>query len=311
MTWRWRCISSRGAPTGGPTVRRQPGEPRALPARADRGHQGRRRRPLAASSCAWRRPAARATPGSPPSEGRDAIGLLAELPDLWDVNVADWSNDSVTARFADEGYQERHIGFVKSLTTKPVVGVGRFTSPDAMVSAIRRGVMDPDRRGAAVDRRSFLPAKIEAGARDEIRECIGCNICVAADNQCVPIRCTQNPTMGEEWRRGWHRCIAPAPPDGGSVLVVGGGPAGLELARALGARGMEVTRRGRHAPGRAPLLHEATLPGLASWMRVADHRIQAPEADGERRSRSTAGSRPTTCSRSVPATSMGDRRAGA
>ena len=210
------------------------------------------------------------------SEGRDAISLLAELPDLWDVNVADWSNDSVTARFADEGYQERHIGFVKSLTTKPVVGVGRYTSPDAMVSAIRRGVMDliGSARPSIAD--PYLPRKIEEGREDEIRECIGCNICVAADNQCVPIRCTQNPTMGEEWRRGWHpERIAPAPAGSGSVLVVGAGPAGLELARALGQRGVEVTlaEAGTRLGGR--LLHEATLPGLASWMRVADHRIQA------------------------------------
>jgi dimethylamine/trimethylamine dehydrogenase len=72
------------------------------------------------------------------SEGRDVVAMLAELPDLWDVNVSDWHNDSVTSRFADEGYQEKHIAFVKKLTTKPVVGVGRFTSPDAMVSRSAR-----------------------------------------------------------------------------------------------------------------------------------------------------------------------------
>ncbi len=59
--------------------------------------------------------------------------MLAELPDLWDVNVADWDNDSKTSRFAPEGYQEEYVAFVKQVTTKPVVGVGRFTSPDAMV----------------------------------------------------------------------------------------------------------------------------------------------------------------------------------
>ena len=60
-------------------------------------------------------------------EGRDVIGFLAEIPDLWDVNISDWSNDSATARFEpNEGFQEPYTAFVKSMTTKPVVGVGTF-----------------------------------------------------------------------------------------------------------------------------------------------------------------------------------------
>ena len=61
------------------------------------------------------------------------------------------------------------------------------------IGAARPSIADP-----------FLPEKIRTGRIDEIRECIGCNICVASDNMAMPIRCTQNPTMGEEWRRGWH-----------------------------------------------------------------------------------------------------------
>jgi len=56
----------------------------------------------------------------------------------------------------------------------------------------------------------------------------------------VPIRCTQNPTMGEEWRRGWHpERIEPKSSDA-TVLVIGAGPAGLEATRALGQRGYKV-----------------------------------------------------------------------
>ena len=208
------------------------------------------------------------------NEGRDVIAMLAELPDLWDVNIADWSNDSQTARFSQEGYQEKYIGFVKSLTTKPVVGVGRYTSPDAMVSAIRRGVMDLIGAARPSIADPFLPNKVQEGRFDEIRECIGCNICVTGDNLCVPIRCTQNPTMGEEWRKGWHpERIAPAASQD-TVLVVGAGPAGLELARALGQRGYEVALAdaGRRVGGR--LVNDASLPGLSTWMRVADHRMQ-------------------------------------
>ena len=89
-------------------------------------------------------------------EAYDVVAMLAELPDLWDVNISGWSNDSVTSRFGKEGHQEKYISFVKQLTTKPVVGVGRYTSPDSMVSAIKRGVMDYDRRGAPFDCRSVF-----------------------------------------------------------------------------------------------------------------------------------------------------------
>ncbi|MGB0508164.1 MAG: hypothetical protein ACPGGK_18410 [Pikeienuella sp.] len=73
------------------------------------------------------------------AEARDIIEALAELPDLWDVNLSGWSNDSQTSRFSDEGFQEKFTGFVKSVTTKSVVGVGRYTSPDTMARVIKGG----------------------------------------------------------------------------------------------------------------------------------------------------------------------------
>src|SRR3546814_4288515 len=123
--------------------------------------------------------------------------MLAELPDLWDVNVSTWMNDSQTARFAEEGYQERYTGFVKSLTSKPVVGVGRYTSPDAMVRVVKQGIMDMIGAARPSIADPFLPKKIEDGRIDDIRECIGCNICVTGDEVSSPIRCTQNPRSEE------------------------------------------------------------------------------------------------------------------
>lgn len=206
-------------------------------------------------------------------EAPQIVSMLAELPDLWDVNLAAWSNDSATSRFEKQGYQEKYISFVKSLTTKPVVGVGRYTSPEAMLSAIQRGVMDfiGAARPSIAD--PFLPAKIKENRFEDIRECIGCNICVSADERMVPIRCTQNPTMGEEWRRGWHpELIAPKKSDK-EILVIGGGPAGLEAARALGQRGYRVilTEAGREFGGRVH--RESQLPGLSEWRRVIDWRL--------------------------------------
>ncbi|MFK7891072.1 MAG: FAD-dependent oxidoreductase [Granulosicoccus sp.] len=206
-------------------------------------------------------------------EARDIIEALAELPDLWDVNLSDWANDSQSARFSEEGFQEQYTAFVKAVTSKPVVGVGRYTSPDAMARVIRNGLLDfiGAARPSIAD--PFLPEKIANARLEDIRECIGCNICTASDNTCSPIRCTQNPTMGEEWRRDWHPEYIPQLTTRERCLIVGGGPAGLEAARALAQRGAEVTiaEATTQWGGRTTL--ESRLPGMAAIARVRDHRL--------------------------------------
>jgi dimethylamine/trimethylamine dehydrogenase len=206
-------------------------------------------------------------------EAHEIVGLMAELPDLWDVCVAGWENDSQTSRFGEEGFQEPFVTGLERLTTKPVVGVGRFTSPDLMVRLVRQGVLDLIGAARPSIADPFLPRKIEEGRLEDIRECIGCNICVSGDFTMSPIRCTQNPTMGEEWRRGWHPERIRRKASDARVLVVGAGPAGLECAHALGKRGYPVTlaEAGRELGGR--VAREARLPGLAAWMRVRDHRV--------------------------------------
>jgi len=206
-------------------------------------------------------------------EGYDVVAMLAELPDLWDVNISNWNNDSLTSRFGGEGHQEKYISFVKGLTSKPVVGVGRYTSPDSMVSVIKRGVMDMIGAARPSIADPFLPQKIREGRVEDIRECIGCNICVTGDTRYIPIRCTQNPTMGEEWRRDWHpEVIAPKKSDK-EIMIIGAGPAGLEAARALGQRGYNVSLlEARREPG-GRVLRESALPGLNEWRRVMDWRL--------------------------------------
>jgi dimethylamine/trimethylamine dehydrogenase len=206
------------------------------------------------------------------ADTEEILSMIGELPDLWDFAPGTWEDDSVTSRFGEEGSQESLIRGLKALTSKPVVGVGRFTSPDLMARMVREGVLDfvGSARPSIAD--PFLPRKIEEGRYEDIRECIGCNICVSGDGTMTPIRCTQNPAMGEEWRRGWHpERVRPKRRDG-RVLVVGAGPAGLEAAQALGHRGYDVmlADRGRALGGRVAL--EARLPGLAAWIRVLDYR---------------------------------------
>jgi dimethylamine/trimethylamine dehydrogenase len=207
-------------------------------------------------------------------ERRDMFEMMAQMPDLWDINIANYDVEMGVSRFIKEGALEPYMDFVKSVTDKPVVTVGRFTSPDTMVSQIKRGVTDLIGAARPSIADPFLPSKIEAGDVDAIRECIGCNICYSGDSIGVPIRCTQNPTMGEEWRKGWHPETMNPKMGDGRVLVVGAGPAGLEAARALGKRGYEVilAEASRQLGGR--VLREASLPGMSEYIRVKNYREQ-------------------------------------
>jgi dimethylamine/trimethylamine dehydrogenase len=209
------------------------------------------------------------------SQGHEVVSLLADLPDLWDVKMDSSPTDCGASRFRPEAAHESTIDFVKKVTNKPVVGVGRFTSPDTMASQVTRGVLDliGGARPSIAD--PFLPNKIREGREDDIRECIGCNICISSWHDGVPVRCTQNPTAGEEWRRGWHPERFPPAGSEDAVLIVGAGPAGLEAGFSAARRGYQVTIADAREELGGRLLFETRLPGLNTWGRVADYRLNA------------------------------------
>ncbi|HWI75304.1 MAG TPA: FAD-dependent oxidoreductase, partial [Baekduia sp.] len=106
-------------------------------------------------------------------------------------------------------------------------------------------------------------------------ECIGCNICVSRfEMHGPPIACTQNATIGEEYRRGWHpERFTRAENADNDVLVVGAGPAGMECARVLGERGMRrvhLVDAGAEIGGSMVAIPK--LPGLGEWARVVNYR---------------------------------------
>jgi dimethylamine/trimethylamine dehydrogenase len=206
------------------------------------------------------------------SEVRDLIEMHAELPDLWDLAHGTWADCSGPSRFKDEAAQQTLVEGIKALTPKPVVGVGRFTSPDVMARQVKSGILDfiGCARPSIAD--PFIPRKIDEGRVEDIRECIGCNICISGDMTMSISRCTQNPAFMEEWRKGWHPEKMNPKGDSESVLVVGAGPAGLEAALALGRRGYTVVLAEAATELGGRVARERRLPGLAVWGRVADYR---------------------------------------
>ncbi len=206
------------------------------------------------------------------AEVRDYIEMNKDLPDLWDLAQGTWEDCSGPSRFKGEAAQQDLVRGIHELTDKPVVGVGRFTSADTMAKQVKSGLLDMIGCARPSIADPFLPKKIEEGRIEDIRECIGCNICITGDMTMSISRCTQNPTFMEEWRKGWHPERMNTKGNSDNVLVVGSGPAGLEAARALSERGYDVAiaEAGTELGGR--VAKERKLPGLSAWGRVLEYR---------------------------------------
>jgi len=207
------------------------------------------------------------------SEAHEFFEINGELPDLWDIKMSSWFKECPSGRFAESGHMEPYNSFVKKLTSKPVVGVGWFTSPDVMAKQINEGILDFVGAARASIADPFLPNKLKEGREDDIRECIGCNICASCYNQGIPVRCTQNPSMGEEWRRGWHPERIKPKSSEDSILVIGGGPAGLEATLSLARRGYSVAIADSEKELGGRINMESKLPGMSSYKRVIDYRL--------------------------------------
>jgi dimethylamine/trimethylamine dehydrogenase len=213
-------------------------------------------------------------------EAYEFIELGDHLVDFWDLQAGGWAaaewagDDAVASRFAGEFSHREYIEAVRPATDKPIAAVGRFTNPDTMAAAIRSGVIDIIAAARPSIADPFLPQKIEQGRYDEIRECIGCNICASRFGQGAPIVCTQNATLGEEFRRGWHpERFTTAANAEKTVLVVGAGPAGMECATVLGKRGLSAVHLVEAADALGGSMRAiSAYPHLGEWGRVTTYR---------------------------------------
>ncbi|MCZ6720843.1 MAG: FAD-dependent oxidoreductase [Proteobacteria bacterium] len=212
--------------------------------------------------------------------GEDGIRMIElcarqGLCDVWDLKVGHYSELSgeiAPSRFTRTNYMAPWVREAKAASPVPVVSTGRLTSPDDMVEVIVSGQADLIGAARPSIADPFLPRKIEEGRPEDIRECIGCNVCLSKWAQAVPLICTQNATSMEEYRRGWHPEKFTKTKSPCSVLVVGAGPAGLECARVLGERGYDVHLREAEAEIGGRVRDIMRYPGLAEWGRVITYR---------------------------------------
>jgi NADPH-dependent 2,4-dienoyl-CoA reductase/sulfur reductase-like enzyme len=152
------------------------------------------------------------------------------------------------------------------VSSKPVFLVGRITTPEVAEALLQEEHGD----AICIARQMFADpewgAKAKAGRSDDIRRCVAANLCWRKASTGQRVQCVYNPTMGREGKWGSGTLLAAAEPK--SVLVIGGGPAGLECARIAAARGHHVTLLEREADTGGHARLQSLLPSRAEYGRI-------------------------------------------
>ncbi|HXZ38327.1 MAG TPA: FAD-dependent oxidoreductase [Thermodesulfobacteriota bacterium] len=160
--------------------------------------------------------------------GVDAIQVSAGTGNnFWVVVPPTGSPEAPNAFLAEQ---------IKKEVNVPIICVGRIHHPWAAENLLKSGKADMVAMGRALVADPELPNKAARGDWDEIAPCVGDSMCLTYVQMEERIRCLVNPMAGREEED-------PIPPAAiaKNVLVIGGGPAGMEAARVAAMRGHRVT----------------------------------------------------------------------
>lgn len=152
---------------------------------------------------------------------------------------------------------------IRAAVTIPVLASNRISTPEVAERVLAAGAADFVSLGRPFLADPEFAAKLTAGRPDRINVCIACNqACLdhVLDRPPRPASCLVNPQAGRERELALAPATAPR-----RVAVVGGGPAGLEAARALGLRGHRVTLYERDPELGGQLRHAMRVPGKGEF----------------------------------------------
>lgn len=164
------------------------------------------------------------------------------------------------------------VGEFKKAVGLPVFHAARISDIATARHAIREGLLDMVAMTRAHIADPNIIAKIEAGVEDQIRPCVGATHC---QSQYRP-HCLHNPATGRE--SSLPQVIARSDKPGRKVVILGGGPAGLEAARVCGERGHRVVL----FEAAAKLGGQVLLATGASWRRDLIGLIEWRQREAER-----------------------------
>lgn len=183
----------------------------------------------------------------------------------------------VPPMFEENAYLAPFAHAVKQAVDIPVMVAGRINQPQEAESVLATGQADMCGMTRALICDPMMPGKARADRPDDIRACIGCNqACIGHFHKGVPISCIQFPESGRELRYGrLQRAEMPR-----SVMVIGGGPAGMKAAATAAARGHEVTLHEATAQLGGQALLAQLLPGRAEFGGIVTNLAREMEQAG-------------------------------
>ena len=166
---------------------------------------------------------------------------------------------------------------IKKVVKIPVIAVGRINDPVLANEIVASGKADLVAMGRALIADPYLPRKAKEGKLEEIRKCLACNFCRQRIQQFRTRRCAINAQAGQERDRRITLARISR-----KVMVVGGGPAGMEAARVLALRGHQVVlyEKGPQLGGQVNLAvippHKEELHNIIDYLIFQVNKLNIP-----------------------------------
>lgn len=154
------------------------------------------------------------------------------------AGIYESSYSSIEPQGLPEGWKKHLAAEIKRNVGIPVIAVNNIKYPATAERFLEEGVCDFTAVGRGQLADPEWGGKARAGRDGEIRKCLGCMHCFRSLGRCHPIECAVNPILGREIR--FHAGTLKRDGAGRTVVVAGGGPAGMQAALICAQRGFRV-----------------------------------------------------------------------
>lgn len=169
--------------------------------------------------------------------------MVDDKVDLINVSCGNHEDPDMFCRTHPSAFYPRGVNVylaaeIKKHVKTPVACVGSLNDPAQMEEIIASGQADVVEIGRAMLADPYLAKKALCGCAEDITPCLRCYECFGETGTSETVKCSVNPTMGQQLPEKYGR---PEPEMKKRVLIVGGGPAGMQAALTAAARGHQVT----------------------------------------------------------------------